>query len=73
MRVGENSESFTHLGKMMKSIPVSRELACESLESAGLSLTTLDILPLEEMPAMIIELVPGTTGEFCIVAKKRAT
>lgn len=73
MRSGENSQSFTHLGKMMRSIPISRQFACDCLESAGLSLTTLDVLPLEAMPAMIIELVPGTTGEFCVAATKRAT
>ena len=73
MRVGENSQSFTHRGKMVKSLPVSRQLTCESLESAGLSLVTMDILPPEAMPVFIIELVPGITSEFCVAATKRET
>ena len=55
---------------MVKSTPISMEFARESLESAGLSVVTMDILPLEEMPAEIIELVPGTTGEYVVTATR---
>lgn len=50
--------------------PITMEFARESLESAGLSVVAMDILPLEEMPAEIIELVPGATGEFVVTATK---
>lgn len=63
MRVDENSQPI-----MVRS--VSRQLTWESLESAGLSLITMDILPGEAMPAFIKELVPGITSEFCVAATK---
>ena len=70
IRAGENSTSFTHCGQLVKSIPISKEFACESLQSAGLSVVDMDYLTLEEMPAEIVELVPGLTGEYVVTATK---
>ena len=58
-------------GKTLKRNPISREFMRESLESAGLSLRTLDILPRELIPAGRLECILGFVSLIVVAATKK--
>ena len=72
MHGAENCHYFKLDGKKVKTNPVSRELTCKSLESAGLSLITMDTLPIASVSAEMKKVTDGADSILCVAATKRA-
>ena len=72
MIADENVQFWVLAGKTVKTLPISRECLRESLESAGFSHVTMDFLPQELLPAIVLESVPNITSVMFTVATKQA-
>ena len=73
MQGTENCRSLVHDNMVVKLNPVSRELTCKSLESAGLTLITMDILPIASESAEVKEIAVDTENVLIVAATKQAT
>ena len=69
----ENHSSLVHNDVKVKVNPVSRELTCKSLESAGLTLITMDILPIASWSTEIKEIAGDSENVLIVVATKQTT
>ena len=69
----ENHCSLVHNDMKVKVNPVSRELTCKSLESAGLTFITMDILPIASASAEVKEIAGDTENLLIVAATKQTT
>ena len=73
MQGTENCTSLVHHDMVVKLNPVSREFTCKSLEPAGLSLITMDILPIASASVEVKEIAVDTENALIVAATKQTT